>query len=503
MSNNLLYNTALEQHPDVDHQILSGYSKSQVKNLVPYIIQLMTESIDEYNMSHLLKIVNIAPKPIKKIIRDNTGKRFDIAKSDLIVYDFTWTFNGATFTHPVKLPVPRGNKLSLSNSTYRVISVIREMVLSVELGKSVIVDLNKQKFKVENVDTTFVRDGELIITTVVFSTGFFKPAKGGLKIPLNLYHIIDVGLENHLGCRPIIIKHDNDNATTNDKYHVFSNNLAAKNRFSVLLKKEEFDLKDSNKVYQLLYILECLPDLTEQDLTIVFGEDTFFNMEEETELFTRAMCYLASNNKESYKFNEVAIRAHIAATPTYNEKRAFALLAKVDINVNTIQELFVTITDNYLNWITHGMPKNDKALDVNMYLAAPIISGTTELLRNLSTLNIERMSTMEMRGKITNFLREGRIFHLNKQHKSVLVQDSQINACDVYQNIVLETQNDKNAGLESKIADPKDTQLGNLNIIPLQTPIPTATLNPCALIGPNGEILYREKMYELERKMQE
>lgn len=452
------------------------------------------------------------PQESYKVSPSRFGNRRgkDLARTNVYMCKYHLSLHGEQI-RPIyfMLPYPdRGNMIKLTGSTFRIAPTLADKVISV-CSDHVYVPLNRARLTFRNHTHHYIRDGDAMISPVVYSNLYQNPSQRRSANTALLAVNMDSSMGHYLFCKyglkeafkrtgaPSVVVGDMDiyqqlghNA---DDYHVFESRKVAPRGVSrklteyrpsqirLAVKKSEMSPGVEGLVATFFYVTDHFPD----KVTVEEADDN--------DMWKILLGHVIFRSAQSDAKLISEIDRHIHSLDEYVDYMAIEQCQEIGLNINTIYDLFIHLL--------HAMPEMmasfsgdiaslyGKRLMVNRYALADIVKTIFLFFFQLRPSNGRTLTKADIEGRIPKQINPSVVTKMNYNHPEVSnVGNAGDNLVfDLTTNIVLQSSNSGGKGGKKASTAKADhstflhasfAEVGSINHTTRSEPIGTRHLNP-------------------------
>jgi hypothetical protein len=499
------------------------FNKDVTEGISPQILRTIPEFLDSIirtSIRSLTPNVNLKYKGYRRLTpKEEFNKLFsnaenkttyDLAASDLYMIELQFEYNGEPFTKHLYLPfTERGNLIRISNTTYHIVPVLSDTVISPS-HKEVFVRLLKDKLTFRGTTRNFIVNGEKIPGEVIHSNivkvnetqisdNIGKPLSATSLYPLCEYGFVET-CKRYFKTKDFIVT-DGDASKYVNTHNIYeSTKIKPRGLKEVVYtghdikicvpKKLPVTPMLENFIFGLIYVMDIFPDQTSDFLMLL----ELGNVEKE-KLYWRILLGRISY-KNSYSVDRIVvdINDHFTTLQGYMDELIKGKLRENGVVVDNFFDLLMVIMDNYNIWLLNSKEYNgninNRYIDILYYIMYEIIVGFNKVILAINKRAQKRSCTSrEILKIVNNELTSRKIFGLVKSKQinlSVMLADYTSDIMYPKITAVLEDQSRGNGvkrGTKSQFPDStktikgQDLVMGSLLFLTKTAPSPRFRAN--------------------------
>lgn len=415
--NSLLASCIEQTCPKFNKDITEGFSKEVLKEGPAFLDRIFRDSIQSLNKNVPLVYTGYSfPSPkdeFKRMFANNDNRvNYDLARSDIFMVDFHFEFEGKPFIKSLYLPFSdRGNMINISNTTYHIVPVLSDTVISPS-SREVFVRLLRDKNSFKSITRNVIYNGERMPVEVIYSyiirineaqitDNIGKPLPAVSLFVLSEYGLRET-FKKYLGSDDIIVAMGNVDEYR-EHYNVYeSTRVKPKSlkEFSYIghdlkicvSKNIEKTLLLDNLISGIIYSLDMLPEQA-PDLVSLFNN-------KEVTLRQEQMYWRILLGRLAYKNSYTVTRIIADIDEVYNNLKGYMdtltkkTLASVGYDINTYFDLLVLILKNYNIWLLDYKEYNsnikNRYVDIRYYIYNDLIIGFNKVILNIGKRGLKQ-----------------------------------------------------------------------------------------------------------------
>lgn len=367
--------------------------------------------------------------------KKNNRRTFDIARSDVYLMNYMFTFNGQPLpSRPLFLPfVNDAGFINLGGSRFAISPVLSDKVISLGTN-NIFIRLLRDKLTFERIPHNVVIDGKRELVSVVWSLIYHKPnstdkAKPVVKANCALMHYLfcKYGFTqtfNHYGkCHPIVGTDDItvENYPEKDWVIVQSSTIKPKGNLELpyqptnikmAIKRNEFTSLVKHMVAGFYYVVDHFPQR--------FIPSYLDN----TNLWKVLMGYIvfAGNIGEGKLLQDIS--EHFDSLDEYIDAIMVNKLKEIGYPCSNIYDLFNVVITNFSDWLLKAKDNinsmYDKELSILYYVLMSVTSAIVKLHFKLKKAASKKvLKESDILSNMAAILTPGLIFQITRQHNGV------------------------------------------------------------------------------------
>lgn len=450
---NPIFSNMVKTHtPRFNKDVTEGASSQILKTLPAFLDSFIKTSIHS-----LSKNVNLVYKGYRKLTPKEEFNRlfsnaenkvtYDLAVSDIYMIELLFDYNGVPMNKYLYLPyTERGNLIRISNTTYHILPVLSDTVISPS-HKEVFVRLLKDKLTFRGTTRNFILNGEKIPGEVIHSN-ILKVNKTQIQdnigkplSPIALYVLAEMGFrrlcEKYFNTDKIIVTNEEVGNYVND-YNIYeSTKIKPRGLKEVVYNGHDIKILVpksipitsmlENFIFGLIYVLDIFPEQS-NDLIFLLNKGDI-NKEK---LYWRILLgRISYTNSYSVERIVVDVNEHFNTLQGYMDSLIKTKLKENKIYVDSFFDLLMVITDNYNLWLLNSKEYNgninNRYIDIIYYIMYDIIVGFNKVILAINKrVQKRQLSEKEISKIFLNELTPRIIFRLVKskaQNLSVMLAD--------------------------------------------------------------------------------
>lgn len=374
----------------------------------------------------------------------------EISESSLISYIFTFKiFDKYEYVKSIQLPVPIGNRLTISDRLVRILPVLTESVINVASNDTCI-SMVKKNVIISNLTINMIKNGTDSVLGEVSWSSLHKPStRGKMRTPIIIYRLMEEGYKGIFGSSIKFVKLGIDPIEDGWTQYNGVDNIDG----DTIISMRNKDIpKHVGRISQMCYIFNML------NLQLRGLENIESN---EYDLWFSILCMLSSNG-EPVSFNQHDMRQHMGIVKTLNEAKTLKRLGVNGINT------FPRLLDYVGNSIKSELKKNSDYLEVDDYFYEPFSVAATQVAQKILLQQPEHGA---IEGIINKFFTFGMFYRILKNQVCVEPY-MQNNPAGFFKHLKVVNQKvltSDRATMIPKVGDMKDL---TINMIPKSVPYP-------------------------------
>lgn len=409
-----------ETCPKFNKNITEGASPEILRTIPAFLDDIIKSSMRSLSPDVELEYLGyrrLTPKEefTKMIANENNKTIYDLAVSDLYMVEYRFRYMGVDISRPLYLPfTTTGNLIHVSNTTYAVVPVLSDTVISPSY-KEVFVRLLKDKLTFRSSTRNFVINNEKVPGEVIHSN-IVKVNKqqltdniGKPMTAMSLYLLGEYGFKESMA-RYVTVPKDmtdpyivtlGDVTSLRDTYNVYESTKVKPRSLKdygytghdlkICIRK---DLVVSpfleNFIFGIIYTLDILSDNAPEFMKLY---DT--NNVVDEKLFWRIILgRIAYTNTFSIDRIVSDMDEHFDTLQGYLDNLVKTKLHENNIYVDNFFDLVAVIMDNYNVWLLNSKEYNsdisNRYIDILYYILYDIIVGFNRVILNINKRNTRK-----------------------------------------------------------------------------------------------------------------
>lgn len=451
--NDIFSAMVLNHTPQINKDVTEGTSTSILKHVPEFLDSIIKSSI--LSLSQNVNLVykgyrRLTPKEEFSKMFSNAENRvmYDLAVSDIYMIELLFTFNDEPFSKYLYLPfTERGNLIHISNTTYHIVPVLSDTVISPS-HKEVFVRLLKDKLRFRGTTRNFVVNGEKIPGEIInakivrvnetqITDNVGKPLSA-----ISLYPLCEYGFREsfrrYIKTTDVIVS-DQDVAHLADKYNIYESTKVKPRglkEFGYLghdvkicvSKSVEITPMLENFIFGIIYVLDIFPDQA-SDFIMVLKSG---NVQQEKLYWRILLGRISFTNSYSVDRIVVDINEHFDTLQGYMDDLIRGKLRENGVYVENFFDLIMVIMNNFNIWLLNSKEYNgdinNRYIDILYYMFYDIIVGFNKVIFAINKRSQKSaVKNREVSKIFANELSPRKIFGLVKSkamNLSVMLADS-------------------------------------------------------------------------------
>lgn len=417
--NIILANVQDKNTPQFNKNITEGSAKKVLKGAPNYLDAIIVSNMKTTSQFGLEYHGwrRLTPKEeFDKLAKQKDVKViYDLARSDLYMVEFRFTYNGAPIYRYIYLPyAERGNIMKISDTNYHILPVLSDTVISPS-NDELFVRLLKDKLTFNRITKNFIVDGEKALGQIIHSAIYRLAGRQiqdnlGTSFPSTSLYLAAVfgvkdTLKKYANITNMRITKDGNTSDYIGNYRVYESTglkprgLKEHNYFphdlKILIPREQITQDNisfiDNFIYGLLYTLDLMPNLGDE-LLEMFDTHDVANEKLAWKLTLGRVIF-----KNGYSVDKMSIEMndHFNSLSNYMDSQIREKLRDIGIHVNSFFDLLAVILSNYNTWLLnskeHNSDINNRYLDMLYYLLYDIFAGLNRALGDISKKGSKRV----------------------------------------------------------------------------------------------------------------
>jgi hypothetical protein len=448
------------------HKICPKFNKNITEGSSPQILRTIPEFLDDIIKSSIRSLSpdveleylgyrRLTPKEefAKMIANENNKTVYDLAVSDLYMVEYKFRYMGIEISRPLYLPfTTTGNLMHVSNTTYAVVPVLSDTVISPS-HKEVFVRLLKDKLTFRSSTRNFIINNEKVPGEVIHSN-IVKVNKqqltdniGKPMTAMSLYLLGEYGFKESMS-RYVKIPNDMDTpyivstgdvTSLRDTYNVYESTKVKPRSLKeygyighdlkiCINKKLTVTPFLENFIFGIIYTFDILSDNASEFIKLYYTD----NVQDEKLFWRIILGRITYTNTFSVNRIVADMDEHFYTLQGYLDNLVKTKLHENNIYVDNFFDLVAVIMDNYNIWLLNSKEYNsdisNRYIDILYYIAYDIIVGFNRVILNINKRNTRKALSLKEINKIfTNELSTRKIYSLVKSQSvnlSMIVAES-------------------------------------------------------------------------------
>ena len=516
--------------PKINPLLGNGIATEHMKHTESYIDQVFRSVAKSFPANLIYNgFVRCTPmEEYRELTRPKPKSTFDIARSDIYMVKYLFTYEGEKIERFISLPfVGEAGSIYLGNSRFIISPILADRVISI--GESnIFVRLLKARLTFERMSQHYMADGKRETVRVPWSTIYNKNAKQRKIKPLvkancTLVHYLfcKYGFTETFirfgNCHPVVgnIEKVNRNTYPENEWMICqSTQIAPKGcgrgfyqptTIQIAIRRSEVTPIVQSMIGGFFYVVDHFPGHILPEYV------------ESRELWMVMMGHIIFSGSIHRGKLLDDIKDHIESLDDYIDAITLIEMKEIGMRITDVYELFAAIIQNYNDWLLGGADKinsmYEKKISVIGFVLFEIVKAIINCSFKLKAGSKKKMTKKEVINIMNSTLRTGLIYSINKNHPEVTTTSysGDNKAFKITSLLVPQSGANKQGGRKDRtvLKDPTKylhvsvAEVGGYSNLPKSAPDGRSKLNINLRLDENGVVIQDPKFVPLMTDAQE